>query len=906
MEIFRLFGSIFVKDEASKALDKVSKKTDETSKKVQMSEKTFGKVSSGLNKVGSNMMKFVVAPLGTLGVGAIKASTDFKGGMAKVSTIADTTKVPINKLSEGALKLSKDFGVGATEITESMYQAISASVPTEKALGFVAVATKSAKGGFTDAATAVDGLSTVLNSYGMEADQADKIANQMLITQNKGKTTFGELASAVGKVTPISSQLNISTQELFSSLASTTAQGLATSESVTALKAAMSNIIKPSKEASEAAEQLGIDFSVSALKSKGWMGFLKDVKKGLADASPEFDRLSKQMSNNANKMLELEKAGKKNTTEYKNLNKAQKNLSKDLERMAQAADSPVSAMATMFGSVEGLNSILMMTSDNGMNIYNETMKEMKTNTHALDDAYKKMSEAPGEKFKKALNSMKVAAIQFGDVLAPAFEKVTNVISNFGNKLSNMTPQQKKFVVEIAKMAVGISTFVFAVGKIMSAIIFFKEFSTAIKGVSIAGKALTMGTVGWVAVIVAGVAMLVAFIISHWDQIKQVTYIVWNTIKTTIGTVLNVIKQVITTVFTDIKTVVTTIWNAIKTAITVVAMAIKFVVQTVFTLLVTIIRVPLEIIRALIMTVWNYIGGYITNVINGIKAVITTVWNAIASVTSSIWNAIRGVIVNVWNGIKGVIVPIINSIKQVITNVWNNIKAVTSSVFNAIRSVASSVWNGIKSVITSVLNGIRSVVTSVWNGIKSVTTSVWNGIKNAMLTPINAAKNTIQNVINTIKGFFSNLKLRFPKIQMPRLPHFKLNGSFSLAPPSVPKLAVDWYADGGILTQPTAFGMMNGRLQVGGEAGHEAILPISKLSGIMANTLRELGFDNKNNSLSEEKLSNIFANTMLKLGVAKPIILEMNNRIIGEAVAPIVSEKLGFNQKLNNLARGGAY
>ncbi|MCW6085583.1 MULTISPECIES: phage tail tape measure protein [Clostridium] len=773
MEIFRLFGSIFVKDEASKALDKVSKKTDETSKKVQMSEKTFGKVSSGLNKVGSNMMKFVVAPLGILGVGAIKASTDFKGGMAKVSTIADTTKVPINKLSEGALKLSKDFGVGATEITESMYQAISASVPTEKALGFVAVATKAAKGGFSTASVAVDGLSTVLNSYGMEADKADKIANQMLITQNKGKTTFDELASSVGKVTPIASQLGVTTEELFSSLASTTAQGLSTSESVTALKAAMSNVIKPSEQASKIAQQLGIDFSASALKSKGWSKFLSEIK---------------------------EKTG--GNTEV---------------------------MGQLFGSTEALNSILMLTSDNGMNIYNDTMKEMKTNTHALDDAFNKMSNTPGEKFKKALNSMKVAAIQFGDVLAPAFDKVTNVISNFGNKLSNMTPQQKKFIVEIAKMALGISAFVLAAGKIMNAVIFFKQFSTAIKGVSIAGKALTMGTVGWVAIIVAGVAMLVAFIISHWDQIKQVTATVWNAIKTTIETVLSAISTVISTVFNVIKTVISTVWEAIKTVITVVVLAIKFVIETTFTLLVTIIRVPLEIIKALIMTVWNYIGGYITNVINGIKSIITTVWNAIASVTSSIWNAIKGVITNVWNGIKAIIVPIINSIKQIVTNVWNNIKAVTSSVFNAIKSVASSVWNSIKSVISSVVNSIKSVVTSVWNGIKSITSSVWNGIKNAMTKPVEAAKNTISKTIEKIKGFFTKLKLKFPKIEMPKLPHFKLDGKFSLTPPSVPKLGVDWYSEGGIFTKPTIFGGIGvGDANHGHGNNAEAVLPLNVL------------------------------------------------------------------------------
>ncbi len=79
------------------------------------------------------------------------------------------------------------------ELNESLYQAISGSVDTAKAVDFLDVAVKAAKGGFTETSTAVDGLTTVLNSYGLEADKATDISNQMLITQNLGKTTSGNL-----------------------------------------------------------------------------------------------------------------------------------------------------------------------------------------------------------------------------------------------------------------------------------------------------------------------------------------------------------------------------------------------------------------------------------------------------------------------------------------------------------------------------------------------------------------------------------------------------------------------------------------------------------------------------------------------------------------------------------------
>jgi hypothetical protein len=106
--------------------------------------------------------------------------------------------------------------------------------------------------------------------------------------------------------------------------------------------------------------------------------------------------------------------------------------------------------------------------------------------------------------------------------------------------------------------------------------------------------------------------------------------------------------------------------------------------------------------------------------------------------------------------------------------------------------------------------------------------VWNGIKSAITTPIEAARDAVRTAIDTMKGFF-NFSWELPKI---KLPHFSIEGSFSLDPPSVPHLGVDWYKNGGILTDPTIFGMAGGRLLGGGEAGAEAVAPLSDLQSFI--------------------------------------------------------------------------
>jgi len=130
--------------------------------------------------------------------------------------------------------------------------------------------------------------------------------------------------------------------------------------------------------------------------------------------------------------------------------------------------------------------------------------------------------------------------------------------------------------------------------------------------------------------------------------------------------------------------------------------------------------------------------------------------------------------------------------------------------------------------------------------------------------MNAAKDTVSNVINSIKGFFSGLSLKFPSIEMPKLPHFSIQGEFSLKNMTVPHLSVDWFANGGILTKPTIFGQNGNSLMVGGEAGKEAVAPLSDLMAyVEAAVANQIG-DMSGNFAQMIQLLSIIANKELAL------------------------------------------
>ncbi len=99
-------------------------------------------------------------------------------------------------------ELSDSTGVEAGEIAENVYNAISAGQKTGDAVNFVSKATDLARAGFAETGDALDVLSTIMNAYGLEASEVDKVSNDLIMTQNLGKTTVAELSSSMGKVIP--------------------------------------------------------------------------------------------------------------------------------------------------------------------------------------------------------------------------------------------------------------------------------------------------------------------------------------------------------------------------------------------------------------------------------------------------------------------------------------------------------------------------------------------------------------------------------------------------------------------------------------------------------------------------------------------------------------------------------
>lgn len=165
---------------------------------------------------------------------------------------------------------------------------------------------------------------------------------------------------------------------------------------------------------------------------------------------------------------------------------------------------------------------------------------------------------------------------------------------------------------------------------------------------------------------------------------------------------------------------------------------------------------------------------------------------------------------------GLFVAALSPLLLILGAVAKAIGAVTAiiGVLSGPVGVAIAIIGALSVAIALLVAAGKNMVSS-WKTLKAEAQRVWTGIKNDVTSAVEAVKNAILKVKNLLSG-----SLSFPKI---KLPHFKISGSFSLSPPSVPRIAVDWYARGGIFTQPTVLGGIGV-----GEAGAEAVLPIDKL------------------------------------------------------------------------------
>ena len=241
--------------------------------------------------------------------------------------------------------------------------------------------------------------------------------------------------------------------------------------------------------------------------------------------------------------------------------------------------------------------------------------------------------------------------------------------------------------------------------------------------------------------------------------------------------------------------------------------------------------------------------------------------------------IIGIAAGIAAAITAVILIIQNwgSICEWFGNLWNAIWSGVTSFFGVVGQSIQDTWNGAMSGISQKADDAKSGISSTFQGIKDGCINAFNSVKDGITNAISTAYNNVNDWFQKIKDTLSGT-LSFPNIKMP---HFSITGSFSLNPPKVPSFGVQWYAKGGVLTKPTLFGMNGDQAMGGGDAGPEAVAPISVLQQYVSQAVEG------SNAQIAALLSSIF--DYMQSGQMIPVT-ELDGEVITKVVESNISDK----------------
>lgn len=459
-------------DEAAEAARKASEEVEKFGDK---SEET-GKQSEESSKKGRDGIKELQGVLASAGIAATlneikngffdcsEAAAQFETSTAMVATIADTSQKSLSSISKEVRTYSNETGEAASDMAEATYQAISASVNTADAAAFAGTATKLAVGGFTSATTAVDVLTTAINSYGLAASDATQLSDYLITTQNLGKTSVDQLAQSVGKVIPLASAYNVQMDNLSSAYAVLTANGIATAESGTYLKSMLSEL-----------GDTGSDVSEVLLNSTG-KTFAQLMEQGYS-------------------------------------------LGDVMSMLGDAVDGDSTAFNALWSSTEaGIGALSLFNA--GADKYNSVLDSMRTSAGATEKAYSTMADTTDKSKQRMENAFNNLKISVGDVLNPALTQVYEGFTGVFAGMSDFVDEHPAVVAAISAIAVGVGGFTGALAAYNLATTAAK-FVTEAFTATLAANPYVLAAAGIVAVTAAAVT-LTGVLITQSDEYEGMT------------------------------------------------------------------------------------------------------------------------------------------------------------------------------------------------------------------------------------------------------------------------------------------------------------------------------------------------------------------------------------------------
>lgn len=362
----------------------------------------------------------------------------------------------------------------------------------------------------------------------------------------------------------------------------------------------------------------------------------------------------------------------------------------------------------------------------------------------------------------------------GTALAPVITQIAQGISNLAAWFQSLDPSMQQTIITIVGLVAAVVPAIAAIAQII----------TTVQALSGVFSTLSMGPAALVVAAIAAIIAIGVALYNHWDEIKEWASELWEGIKET---------------FNNIKEGIANAWNSVKEKAT---------------------------------EVWNNITSFLSEKWTAIKTKVSETWNNIKEKTSETWNNVKTKLSDTWNGIKEKASETWGNMKQAVSESWNNMKQNIQEKGGGIKGTILALGENYVEAWKGAFNTIDQLTGGKLSEALGKVKEILGKIKTAFTDKLNAVKDFVKGIVDKIVKFF-DFKWELPKI---KLPHFSITGKFSLNPPSIPKLSVEWYKrayDNPVMfTSPTVLPTANGYKGFGDGSGAEIVIGLNRLQELV--------------------------------------------------------------------------
>lgn len=573
--------------ETSNEIETQSSKWTQLGKKLEGISNKLDKVGKKAQEVGKSMTKKLTLPIAGVATAAAKMGRDLNKSLGSISTLIPGQRERLLELKGDIQDISIAVAKSTDEIADGTYGVISAYGDASDTMEKVELNAKGATAGVASTEDALNLTSAVMKGFGDTSAEANEhVLDLAFQTLKLGQTSFPELGKSIGAVVPLTNELGISQEELFSVYATGTGVTGNASEVSTQYQGTLKALMAPTKEMTSLYGELGVANGEALIEQEGYIGAI--------------------------------------------------------EKVVSKAKETGTPLQKYIGSIQGQTLALALAGEQSDN-YKFKLGELENSSGSMEQAFNEQTkgiDAVGFTFDQSMQKMKVASQNLGETLAPTLSKIGDIISSVATKLSELNPHQLELIAQIGMVVASLGPLTFIGGKLatgiggMAGIIAKLSLKVGEAGGAMAAlNPIISALTGPIGIIIASISALVAttiYLYNTNEEFRDKVQKIWTSVKEIISSVIEIVSGIIKN-FVD---KATELWDIFGEDILDLTSTIWNTIAQVIEGLTKVISGVLDVFIGMFTGDWERFG-------EGLDKIWQGAWKAIKAVVSGAWGMLKG-------------------------------------------------------------------------------------------------------------------------------------------------------------------------------------------------------------------------------------------------------------------------